>query len=274
MATACCSARVRSMPAAPTARASRCVCGRALRLHTWRRKADAAPGRRGRCAAVALPRAALSDAAEATGAPRRAAGFAAAFAAAALVATAQPALAARPAALGDGPTAAVAQLVGTKGNEGVSGTFTVRDAVNKRNRAFTEVVVDIHGLKPGVHGLNIHELGDVSCPDGSCTGPSFNPDGLPHGKPDGVKVRYCAALARQLALNLAAQKFGASASHYVGEGSRYWRHVGDIGNVTADASGNVQARPERDTQRRIRKLACVCALLTRVSPRRLRSRSR
>jgi Cu-Zn family superoxide dismutase len=154
-------------------------------------------------------------------APRRAAGFAAAFAAAALVASAQPALAARPAALGDGPSAAVAQVVGTKGNGSVTGTVTVRDAVNKRGRAFIKVQVSLKGLKPGAHGLNIHELGDVTCDDGSCTGASFNPDGLPHGKPDGVK------------------KFGASASHYVGEGSRYWRHVGDIGNVTADASGAV-----------------------------------
>lgn len=141
-----------------------------------------------------------------------------------LVATAQPALAARPAALGDGPTAAVAQLAGTKGNEAVTGTFTVRDAVNKRGRAFVEIVVELQGLKPGPHGLNIHETGDVTCGDGSCTGASFNPDGLPHGKPDGIK------------------KFGASASHYVGEGSRYWRHVGDIGNVTADASGAVKVR--------------------------------
>ena len=212
--------------------------------------------RRGRCASVALPRAALSDAAEAD-APRRAAGFAAAFAAAALLATAQPALAARPAPLG-GPTAAVAQLVGTKGNEGVSGTFTVRDAVNKRNRAFIEVVVDIRGLKPGAHGLNIHELGDVSCPDGTCTGPSFNPDGLPHGKPDGVKARPCAAARAHLRSPnaLLAQKFGASASHYVGEGSRYWRHVGDIGNVTADASGNVKARPDTQHQKH-RKPTCA-----------------
>ena len=50
---------------------------------------------------------------------------------------------------------------------------------------------------------------------------SFNPEKLPHGAPNAFK------------------KFGASASHYVGEGARYWRHVGDIGNVTADASGRV-----------------------------------
>ncbi len=79
------------------------------------------------------------------------------------------------------------------------------------------------GLTPGAHGLNIHEKGDVTCADGQCTGGSYNPDGLPHGKPDALK------------------KFGASASHYVGEGSVYWRHAGDIGNVTADASGTVKA---------------------------------
>ena len=214
MATVLSGARVRTT-SVPSARVVRCVlCRYCAGLRLTRRLS------RGRCAAAAPPRAAQGEASDAP--PRRVAGLAAAFAAAALVASAQPALASRPAALGDGPASAVAQLVGTKGNEGVSGTVTVRDAVNKRGRAFIELEVSLTGLKPGAHGLNIHELGDVSCPDGSCTGASFNPEGLPHGKPDALK------------------KFGASASHYAGEGSRYWRHVGDIGNVTADASGNVK----------------------------------
>ena len=66
-----------------------------------------------------------------------------------------------------------------------------------------------------------------------CAARSFNPDGLPHGAPNATK------------------KFGASASHYMGEGSRYWRHVGDVGNVTADASGAIKARTRR------RRTACT-----------------
>ena len=85
--------------------------------------------------------------------------------------------------------------------------------------------MSVDGLAPGSeHGLNIHTAGDVSCTDASasCTGESFNPEGLPHGKPDALK------------------KFGASASHYAGEGNLYWRHVGDLRGVTADASGSVR----------------------------------
>lgn len=140
-----------------------------------------------------------------------------------------PALAGRPEVLG-GPTSVTAQLVPTSGS-GVSGTVTIREAVNKRGRTFLQVSVDISGLSPGKHGLNIHELGDVSCADGLCTGPSYNPDGLPHGAPDAIK------------------KYGASASHYPGEGSQYRRHVGDLGNVTADASGRAVAEFEEPVVR-------------------------
>lgn len=115
--------------------------------------------------------------------------------------------------------AATATLVPTAAGGSASGTVTIRDAVNKRGRRFVEVVVSLKGLSPGVHGINIHELGNVACSDGACTGPSFNPDGLPHGNRDSIK------------------KFGGSASHFLGDGSLAWRHVGDLGNIVADASG-------------------------------------
>lgn len=64
------------------------------------------------------------------------------------------------------------------------------------------VVADIAGLKPGEHGFHIHENGDCSAPDASSAGGHFNPTGMPHGGPD-------------------------SEEH----------HLGDMGNITADASG-------------------------------------
>lgn len=67
------------------------------------------------------------------------------------------------------------------------------------------VVADLTGLKPGKHGFHIHEHGDCSAPDGSSAGGHFNPTGMPHGGPD-------------------------AAQH----------HLGDLGNITADASGNAK----------------------------------
>lgn len=86
--------------------------------------------------------------------------------------------------------------------------------------------VDIKGLSPGLHGLNVHELGGVSCDDGRCTGDSWNPFGLPHGKRD------------------ATRQYGASAAHYLGDGRVFYRHAGDLGNVSADAGGSVREKFE------------------------------
>ncbi len=65
------------------------------------------------------------------------------------------------------------------------------------------VVADISGLTPGDHGFHIHEKGDCSAPDGSSAGGHFNPTGTPHGAPNTPES-----------------------------------HVGDMGNIMADASGN------------------------------------
>ncbi|MBK8388637.1 MAG: superoxide dismutase family protein [Saprospiraceae bacterium] len=66
-----------------------------------------------------------------------------------------------------------------------------------------KVVADLSGLTPGKHGFHIHEFGDCSAPDGSSAGGHFNPDHKDHGAPmDTI------------------------------------RHAGDLGNITADASGN------------------------------------
>src|SRR2546429_14386 len=65
-----------------------------------------------------------------------------------------------------------------------------------------QVVADIQNLKPGKHGFHVHEKGDCSAPDASSAGAHFNPTHQHHGGP-------------------------ATAE----------RHVGDLGNIEADASG-------------------------------------
>ncbi|HMJ89680.1 MAG TPA: superoxide dismutase family protein [Candidatus Acidoferrum sp.] len=64
------------------------------------------------------------------------------------------------------------------------------------------VVAHITGLTPGLHGFHVHEKGDCSAPDAASAGPHFNPAGAPHAGPDAPA-----------------------------------RHIGDLGNITANASG-------------------------------------
>jgi Cu-Zn family superoxide dismutase len=66
-----------------------------------------------------------------------------------------------------------------------------------------EVVAELTGLQPGQHGFHVHEFGDCSMADGKCAGGHFNPTGMPHAGPDDAK-----------------------------------RHVGDLGNIKADSTGN------------------------------------
>ena len=80
----------------------------------------------------------------------------------------------------------------------VSGTVTFTKEDNG-----IAINADLKGLAPGKHGFHIHEFGDISGLDGKSTGGHFNPEGKKHGGPDDVE-----------------------------------RHVGDLGNVVADADGN------------------------------------
>jgi superoxide dismutase, Cu-Zn family len=70
------------------------------------------------------------------------------------------------------------------------------------------VVAEVTGLTPGDHGFHVHEFGDCSDPEAKSAGGHFNPAGQQHAGPDAAM-----------------------------------RHEGDLGNLTADATG--RARYER-----------------------------
>ena len=69
----------------------------------------------------------------------------------------------------------------------------------------------VQGLAPGEHGLHIHTVGDCSAPDASSAGGHFDPEEDSHGSPDEPIGRH---------------------------------HLGDLGNITADASGAAKVNKE------------------------------
>lgn len=82
----------------------------------------------------------------------------------------------------------------------VSGTVTFSSSTTG-----VKVVANLKGLTPGKHGFHIHQYGDCSASDGTSAGGHFNPEDVDHGGPDAAV-----------------------------------RHVGDLGNIEADADGNAQ----------------------------------
>jgi len=84
----------------------------------------------------------------------------------------------------------------------VSGVVTFEKAAGG-----IKVSGEIRGLTPGKHGFHVHEYGDLSASDGTSAGGHFNPDDLPHGGPEDER-----------------------------------RHVGDLGNITANEQGIARFR--------------------------------
>jgi superoxide dismutase, Cu-Zn family len=82
----------------------------------------------------------------------------------------------------------------------VSGTVTFTKSGDG-----VKVVADVTGLKPGKHGFHIHEFGDCSAKDAASAGGHYNPTKHQHAGPDASE-----------------------------------RHVGDLGNLEADASGKAR----------------------------------
>jgi Cu-Zn family superoxide dismutase len=112
-------------------------------------------------------------------------------------------IAAAPAAAKEHDAAAVAHVKpsGIAKDEKVTGTVSFAASDHG-----LKVIVDLKGFKPNTkHGFHIHEKGDLSAPDLKSAGAHFNPHGKKHGGPEGEE-----------------------------------RHGGDLGNVTADADGNVK----------------------------------
>ena len=79
----------------------------------------------------------------------------------------------------------------------ITGTVTFTEVADG-----VQVQAEITGLSPGEHGFHVHEFGDCSAADASSAGAHFNSTSQPHGAPDAAA-----------------------------------RHVGDMSNVEADASG-------------------------------------
>jgi len=67
------------------------------------------------------------------------------------------------------------------------------------------VIANLSGLAPGQHGIHIHEFGDCTAADGSSLGGHYNPGNTMHAGPEDKE-----------------------------------RHVGDLGNIEADKSGNAK----------------------------------
>ena len=81
-------------------------------------------------------------------------------------------------AYGENVTEARANLVSAK-DQKVSGYVKFTQA-----KEGVEAFAEIKGLKPGKHGLHIHEHGDCSAPDFSTAGAHYNPTDKKHGGPD------------------------------------------------------------------------------------------
>lgn len=88
--------------------------------------------------------------------------------------------------------------------EAKSDSEVTGDVTFTENESGVHMIAMLTGLTPGEHAIHIHDKADCSSADGKSTGGHWNPTNTPHGK------------------------WGAAEGY----------HKGDIGNFTADDSGN------------------------------------
>lgn len=93
---------------------------------------------------------------------------------------------------------AVAVIAPTK----ASGSSTAGVITLKQEHGYVHVTGEVTGLTPGKHGFHIHMFGDLRSADGMSVGGHYNPGGHKHGGPEDKE-----------------------------------RHIGDLGNITADDQG-------------------------------------
>jgi superoxide dismutase, Cu-Zn family len=102
---------------------------------------------------------------------------------------------------------AVAVIAPTKAsNSQTAGVITL-----KQEHGYVLVSGEVSGLTPGKHGFHIHMFGDLRAADGISAGGHYNPDGHPHGGPHSKE-----------------------------------RHIGDLGNIEADADGVAKVNVKAD----------------------------
>lgn len=116
-----------------------------------------------------------------------------------------------------------ATLVGTAGNEAVSGSVAfspVWMTAGGTAACVTRIEANVSGLLPATaHGFHIHTFGDVARRDGKSAGGHYSSvPGMPHGLPEGI----FAVMAEDAAE-------GGSGAH----------HEGDMGNLESNAAGVV-----------------------------------
>lgn len=109
-----------------------------------------------------------------------------------------------------GPTGAVSAAAAI---EPVGGSQARGDASFIEINEGLEIVVTMSGLEPGEHGIHIHENGDCSGPAAEGAGDHFNPDDTQHGGPTDDPSA---------------------------------RHAGDLGNISADESGEAELNMTHD----------------------------
>lgn len=116
---------------------------------------------------------------------------------------AEPAPASTPETPEETPAAAASEAqahVALQSPSGVAGTLVLRETAEG-------LVVDgtITGLSPGAHGFHVHDVGECAAPKFESAGGHFDPTKAPHAAP-------------------------TAAAH----------HLGDLGNIEADAAGQAQ----------------------------------